>query len=209
MKKQFIILLCLVCAPFLCGCAEVPLEISRFDPVVDRPEVKLVLINNEPQAVFEDDKYKITAGLYEYNTIFALILAIRNETDKDLPADDYSIRLADGRDLKTIRMLTRQDLMATKSKYSSGGGSGGFQDQLLQATMDTLMNTLNVSTKQRLIKIIDQGIEQYFAFRPIYANDKRDGVLCFLPDFKLEYPITLIIKIRDEKVEMRFTPPKK
>lgn len=188
------------------GCAEVPLDVSRFDPAIDPSgDVKAVIVNDEVYAVCESPENKITAALFSYNTIFVLSIDIENRTGRDILPGEYSVSLADGRDLKPIRMLSRQDLILAKSKDSSGYG-GGIQDQLIQATMDAVMNRMNVATKQKMYNMIDQGINGYFSFRPIFARDHRNGILCFLPDFVLEYPITLKVKIRGKGKDIIFVP---
>jgi len=201
--------LLILLAVFTFGCAQVPLDISRFEPVIDQPSLKIATIKNEPFVIYEDPDYRIAAGLYEYNQVFALSLEIANNTGDDLLPADYSVSLVDGRDLKPIKIFTRQDLMAAKAKLSGTGSSGALQDQLIQATIDTIMNTTNSPTKQKLIGIIEKGIDEYFAFRTIYAGDKRSGAICFLPDFKLEYPVTLTVKVKGKPIAFRFNPPKK
>jgi len=58
-----------------------------------------------------------------------------------------------------------------------------------------------------MLKGLDDAIDNYFSFRAIYAREKREGILCFMVDFKLEYPITLMIKIKDKVAWIRFLPP--
>lgn len=192
----------------LSGCTQPPLETNAYDPVLDQPGLKTVLISNERFAQYEDAKYRITSAVFEFNGVVAISLEIRNKTAVDLTAADYAISLTDGRDRQPVKMLSRADLVATKTKLAGGSG-GNIQDQLIQATVDTLMNTLNTPTKEKLIRIVELGIKEYYSFRSIYAGDKRSGVLCFLPDFQLEYPLTLTVRLKAETVNIRFFPAKK
>ncbi|MFA5113901.1 MAG: hypothetical protein WC529_06380 [Candidatus Margulisiibacteriota bacterium] len=187
------------------GCAQVPLATTNYEPQVDQPGLKSVVIGNDTFAEYTLPDCRITSAIFEFNNVIAVSLEIRNLTGQDLGVKEYAVSLADGRDLKPVKMLTRQDLVATRAKMSGGTG-GAIQDQLIQATVDTIMNTMNTPTKEKLIKIIDQGIAEYFDFRPVYANDRRGGVLCFVPDFQLEYPLTLTVKIKGEPHIIKFLP---
>ena len=192
---------------FLLGCAQVPLDLQRFDPIVDRPQKTIFLKDNEPYLAFEDRTVKVSAALFEYNTVIVIPLEITNRTGQDIVAADYTIALADGRDRKPVRLISRDDLVKIKEKYSGGGGSSSaLQDQVIETTITSLMNAVNLPTKDRLIRIIDQGIDQYFEFRPVYARETRTGVLCFVPDFKLEYPLTLDLKVKGELIDLQFNP---
>lgn len=200
-KALFIFILAVI----LLGCAEVPQEVKHFEPLADSPLEKVFLKDNVPSIAYEDAVGKITASIFEYNTILAVPISITNKLSKDELPTEYSISLADGRDLKPIKMLKRDDLIKIKAKYL-GEGSSNLEDQLLEATVTNIMNVANMPTKDRVVKLLDEGINSYFAFRPIYAGEKREGVLCFLPDFKLEYPLTLMVKVRGEKIDFKFFP---
>jgi len=198
----------MVLPALLWGCATIPLQFTRFDLIPDRKETRTVRIGEENYAEFDTPNYKINAVVYEYSSVVVAELIILNRTKGDVGSDQYSVELTDGRDYKPVRLLTRDELIAIKSRYSGGGKPGSMQDQLIESTMNTVMNTLNVPTKDRLISYINQGIDNYFAFRPVYAGESRQGVLCFLPDFKLEYPLTIRVKLKEEKAEFRFLPQK-
>jgi hypothetical protein len=209
MLRNLIISLFILSAAFLCGCAQVPLDVNRFDPVLDRKGITTVTIANETFAEYETPDLRLTTAIFEFNGVIANSLEIRNNSDADLPVSEYSFSLADGRDLKPIKILSRQDLVATRTKLAGGGSSGNIQDQLIQATVDTILNSINTPTKNKLINIVDEGIKNYFSFRPVYAQGKRSGVICFLPDFQLEYPLTLTVKVRGETACFKFNPRKK
>jgi hypothetical protein len=193
----------------LLGCAQAPLETNRYNTVLDQPGLKTTMIGNDVFAQFENPDYRLTAAVFEFNGVIALSLEIRNKTAADLTAADYAVKLADGRDRKPVKMLSRADLVATKTKLSGGSGGSNIQDQLIQATVDTILNSVNTPTKNKLINIVDEGIKNYFSFRPVYAQGKRSGVVCFLPDFQLEYPLTLTVKVRGETARFKFNPRKK
>jgi hypothetical protein len=193
----------------LLGCTQAAIEAVNYEPVIDQPAITTAVVSSEVFAEYTAADFRLTAALFEYNNVLALSLEIRNLTGEDLSAGDYSISMTDGRDRKPIIMLSRQDLISTKAKVAGTGGSGPIQDQLIQATVDTLMNTINQPTKEKLIRIIDQGIDNYFSFRPVYANERRGGVLCFVPDFKLEFPLAVTVKINQEPYVIKFLPRQK
>jgi hypothetical protein len=202
-NKPWLILLSL--SLLLFGCAQVPLDLQKFDPAADLPQKTVFQKDNETYLAFEDKTAKVSTAIYEYNTVIVIPLEITNKTGQDIANAEYTITLADGRDRKTVKLISRDDLVKIKGKYS-GGGSSALQDQVIETTITSLMNAVNLPTKDRLIKIIDQGIDQYFEFRPIYARETRSGVLCFIPDFKLEYPLTLSLKIKGEPIDLQFFP---
>lgn len=167
--------------PLIFGCAQVPLDINYFVPAPGQPGIKTVVYNGGDYSDLQSANYTVDASPYEYNTIIALLLVVENKSGVDVQPADYTISLTDGRDLKPLKMLTRDDLIAIKAKYSgggSGGSSGAIQDQLINNSMNMIMNTVNVPTKDKLINIINQGIDNYFAFRPVYAREK--GAACFV-----------------------------
>lgn len=205
MKKHFPFVILLFAAALTLGCTQVAIDAVGYNPATDRPEIKAIMVSGEVFAEYTTPSCRVTAALFEYNNVLALSLEIRNLTETDLQPKEYSVSLADGRDLKPIKLLTRQDLISTKARIA-GVPSGAIQDQLIQATVDTVLNTMNQPTKDKLISIVDQGIADYFAFRPVYANDRRSGVLCFVPDFQLEYPLTVTVRIKGDQYLIKFLP---
>ena len=181
----------LLVLPLLLGCAQVPPEVNRFSPLENK---------------LENADVTGRAILYEYNSVLVLYVELSNKTARDITAKEYTIELSDGRDLKPVKMLKRSDLEEVKAKYSGGGAQGAIQDQLIAASMNNIMNAVNVPTRDKLISIIERGIDEYFEFRPLYAGEQRKGVLCFLPEFKLEYPLTLTIKERGKTLAVQFQP---
>ena len=194
-------------AVLLIGCAQVPVDFTRFTLLADRNNARTVLINEENFAEWESPAFKIDAIVYQYKQVVVAELIIINHADKDIEPTDYKITLTDGRDYKPLRLLTRDELTAIKNRVA-GGTTGSMQDQVIEGTMNTILATMNVPTKDKLLEIIQQGIDNYFAFRPIYAKERRQGVLCYLPDFTLEYPLTVSLKFKQEGVDFRFMPIK-
>jgi hypothetical protein len=102
-------------------------------------------------------------------------------------------------------MLTRDDLVAVRNRLS-GVSNRAFQDQLIDLTITNVMKVANVPTKDQMIALLNQAIENYFEFRPIYARETRQGFICFLPHFNLEYPLTLTLKVKKREINVRFMP---
>lgn len=210
MKKA---LLVLIVPLLLLGCGNTPVEVNHFDPVLDQPHLTKIVREDDDLVSCQTNKFKVVAALYEYNSVIVMPLNISNKTGQTIQPKDYSISLHDGRDLKKIKMLTRTDLVKIKGKLEgsgSGGGGGGIESMALEATVNAIMSATSMPTKNLMLKGLDHAINDYFEFRPIWANETRAGLLCFLVDFKLEYPLTLALKVRDERIDLKFRPrPKK
>ena len=212
MNHKIIPWLMLAAVLYVAGCAQAPMsaQINRFDPQLQPPYTKTFIQGGETYITYENLNYKISAALFEYQSIIVLPLEIFNHTAFEIRPEEYVVSLHDGRDLKPIKMLTRTDLQAARSKLGGGGGSsGGIQQQLIESTLNAIMEATNVSSKNTMIKSIDIAIDNYFQLRPIYAGEKREGILCFLVDFKLEYPITLMVKLKGEEIKLKFMPQMK
>ena len=206
--KRHIIPLLLLSIFFLMGCEQLPASITSYKP--QDPKINQTipfLEKNEVYKLYNGPDCEVNANIFEYNNILILMVNIKNNGDKDLEPKDYSISLTDGRDLKKIKLLSRQDLVVMKAKYS--GSTGPLQDQVIEATMTNAMKVANVPTKEKVAQLIDLGIINYFSFRPIYAHESRQGVLCFLPNFTLEYPLGLQITIGDKDLSYYFIPQPK
>jgi len=211
MLNRIAIALTLFLAILSVGCARAPMsaQINRFDHQLQPPYTKTFIKDGETYVSYENVNYKISTALFEYQSIIVLPLEIFNHTASNIWLDEYAVSLYDGRDLKPIKMLTRTDLQAARSKIGGGGSSGGIEQQLIESTLNAIMEAANVTTKNTMIKSIDIAIDNYFEFRPIYAGEKRGGILCFLVDFKMEYPITLMVKLKGEEIRLKFMPQMK
>lgn len=203
MKK--LIFLAIACI-MLAGCAQTPLQTTKFTPQNDRMPVTTPYIPDLPlYYLYSDPSLEVSANIYEYNNMLTLFIIIKNKTKENLLPENYSISLTDGRDYKEIKMLSRQDLINIRSKYIDAS-NGSIQDQVIEATMTNAMKVANMPTKEKLAELITLGVNNYFSFRPVYPNEVRQGVLCFLPDFKLEYPLTIFIKIKSKNLAFHFLP---
>lgn len=197
-----------VAAVLLTGCAKTPIEVMRFDPINDTPDTKILVKNNETFISKRSKTFKVTSALFESQSIMIMPLEIVNYTGEDIQTSEYSVSLHDGRDMKQLKMLGRDELVAVKNKLEGNPGAGGFENQIINTTVNTVMGMTNLSSKEYIIKSIADAIDNYFSFRPIYTREKREGILCFIIDFKPEYPITLVVKIKDEDFYFRFMPRK-
>lgn len=193
----------------LLGCASssVQPQITRFDPIMTEPQISSQVKFNEVYASYEADTFNIAAAIFEYQSLYVLPLEIANKTDKNIEPSEYSVSLHDGRDLKLIRMLTLDDLIAVKNKMT-GKSSGGIESQIISTTVNTIMSLTSLSSQGEVMRGLDMAIDNYFSFRPIYKHETRKGILCFMINFRAEYPITLLVKLRGEEVKLKFMPRK-
>ena len=208
MKKY---LPCLLLLLLLVGCGAPPYEINRFEPQDDTGLTRVVLKGGEKYLAFEGKNIDISAALFEYNNIVVLPLTILNKTNKTIMPQDYSLGLYDGRDHKPIKLVTRDDLAKFRAGISGKGSPAiPLENQAVQVAFSAIAGIIQPSEKEAIVKGMDVAINNYFEFRPIWAREAREGILCFLVDFKLEYPLTLEIKIEGQPVWLRFLPePKK
>jgi hypothetical protein len=207
MRYGLQIILGLALLLFVTGCSQVqtPIEAKYYMPLTAGTNQRTFTLDKEIYVSAEAKSGNITLKLFEYNSALALSMSIQNKTFQDIEPNEYSFELFDGRDLKPVKMLSREDLIKIKAKLS-GGGSNAIQDQVINVAMTNAMNAVNMPTKDKLIKLMDEAISKSFAFRPIYHREIREGVICFLPNFALEYPLTLIVKINEEKTTFKFLP---
>lgn len=201
MTKIFLALLVLI---LLAGCAPPPLKVTNFDPVPLPPKYTVFSRDNAEFISYDDPKYKITACLYKYENVFVISLSITNETGSDIK--DYSIALFDGRDYKPLKMVSFEDITKFRSEYA-GTSRIGSQDEAIKAALEALIEAVQPTSKKLVVKALDTAIDNYFELRPVYAHEDRSGIISFLVDFKLEYPITLTVRIGEERIDFKFVPP--
>ncbi|MFA6430816.1 MAG: hypothetical protein WCV91_00310 [Candidatus Margulisiibacteriota bacterium] len=206
MKKQLLILSLIALA--LYGCAQVSLEVTEYKPQNIEPKpIESFIKDINYFSLHDDPSFEVDATIYEYNNIISLLISVKNKTGEDLEPEHYSISLADGRDHKPIKMLSRDDMLAIRAKYA-GVSKGAIQDQVIEATMSNALKVANMPTKEKVIDLMTLGISKYFSFRKIYSKETREGVICFIADFKLEYPLTLSLKIKNRTLPFIFIPDK-
>lgn len=199
------LMLLFVLASFtMCGCSQAPIQIKKYTPKNAKVKISTPFLHEfSLYQIYDAHDYNIQANIYEYNNIIAVMIEITNKSAKNLEAEEYTIDLTDGRDFKPIRMLKRQDLINIRAKFTSGT-KGAIQDQVIEATMNNAMKVANVNTKEKLVSLLNLAIDNYFSFRTIYAKETRQGLLGFMPDFKLEYPLTIFIKLPEKEVAFQF-----
>ncbi len=201
-KKKYTALL----LPLLvfCGCAA-PLEINRFQAAPAQPDLTVVTKDNEDHLRYADPDYVVTAALFEAKNVFVLSLEIENQTGTQINAQDYSVALCDGRDLKPLLQFSREDIINFKLAYESGQPikTG---EPAVDAALTTVGKLFQPSSRTEALKSLGQAIENYFSFRPLYPGETREGILCYHADFKLEYPLSLLVKIKEKTIAFKWLP---
>jgi hypothetical protein len=201
-RIKFIILLLPVL--ILCGCAA-PLEVHRFKPAADQPNIAVITIADEPYLRYADPEIEVTATLFESKQVFILSLEITNKTIARIDARDYSIALCDGRDLKPLTQFSRQDIMNFKLAFERGTPikTG---EPAVDAALGTIMQLFSPASRSEIIKNLAKAIDDYFSFRPLYPQEAREGIICYHADFQLEYPLSLVIKIKEKTIALKWMP---
>ncbi|MFA5839162.1 MAG: hypothetical protein WC890_00735 [Candidatus Margulisiibacteriota bacterium] len=158
---------------------------------------------------YRSAEFNISAKLYEKVSLFGLDLRIENKTGNTVGTLEYSVGIFDGRDHKPLTILTREQVIDYRNKIATGGSikTGNSMVDYSIGQISGLFQTMTRGETSAYLAIIDWGINHYFAFRPIYANEDREGVLVAASNFMLEYPVAVVIKIRDKKIDLRFLPP--
>ena len=188
----------------LCGCSA-PLEINRFQPAPGQAELTVINKANEDHLRYADPDYIVTAALFEARNVFVLSLEINNRTDARINPQDYSIALCDGRDLKPLLQFSREDIINFKLAYETGQPikTG---EPAVDAALTTVGRLFQPSSRTETLKSLDQAIEDYFSFRPLYPGETREGILCYHADFRLEYPLSLVTKIKGKTITFKWLP---
>jgi len=190
----------------LCGCTA-PLEIHRFQPAPGQPDLTVITKANEDHLRYADPDYVVTAALFEAQNVFVLSLEINNQTDSRINAQDYSVALCDGRDLKPLLQFSREDIINFKLAYESGQPikTG---EPAVDAALTTVLKLFQPSSRTETLKSLGQAIEDYFSFRPLYPRETREGILCYHADFRLEYPLSLVVRIKDKTIVLKWLSAK-
>ena len=206
MKRSWLLLLLLF--PLLYGCESAPVKIDRYLPA---PGSALETVTSQGLDKFinyADDELAVTAAISGSGNIFVVSLMIDNKSAEDIGAADYSARLVDGRDEKPLQLVSREVVIEYRKKLATGQ-----EIKSGNAMLDTALNQLSALTRTtgrselaQYIRSVDWAIDHYFAFRPVYAREAREGILCYYADFILEYPLTLKLKVRGKALNFIFQP---
>ncbi|MEA3493497.1 MAG: hypothetical protein U9R38_03815 [Candidatus Margulisiibacteriota bacterium] len=196
----------------LVGCSSHRLNLTRYEPNPAPPYQRVMIEKGGDEGrylIYQSNRYKIKAALYAYNQIIVLPLTISNGTGSRILPEEYCVALYDGRDYKELHIVKRDTISRIKATYQSNGkGAGaGLMDAAAQVAFNAVVDIFSPATKDMVVKALNQIEDQYFSFRPIWAHEKRYGVLAFVHDFQLEFPLTLVVKVKDEKAGFRFGPP--
>jgi len=208
MRKLATVLICLTAAAILAGCAKAPVQIKFYEPAITSPNQEIEVKNGQKFIGYKDKDYAVSATMFGSQGIIVVSLRIADLTGKDLPAAEYSIELADGRDHKPLKLISREVVMEYRKKLSTGQeiktGNGMLDLALTQ--FSGIIQSMGNTELSEFLKSVDWAVDHYFAFRTIYVNEPREGVLCYYADFILEYPLTLRIKLRQKQIDLQFKP---
>jgi hypothetical protein len=209
MKRTFFLLLLVI--PLFYGCAKAPVEVDRYQPVAKLPNEKIEVRDDLQYIDHVDDEYAASAVLAGAENILVVSLRIENKTGLDLAASDYSVRLTDGLDRKPLQLISREVVSQYRDRIATGGEikSGNAMVDLALTQLGGMARTMGSSQLAQFITSVDWAVDHYFAFRPVYANRSREGVLCYSVNFILEYPLTLEIKIKGKTIDFDFLPIRK
>ncbi|MFA5103747.1 MAG: hypothetical protein WC527_01005 [Candidatus Margulisiibacteriota bacterium] len=177
------------------------LKYTKFELVPGQQNISSVTFEGDSYFTRESNDYRVTVSLMEYQSAFVLPLSILNKTGDVVDPKDYSLSVSDGRDSKPLKLFDRKDILGINAKTGSGGN-------IETQVMNSIMSTINTpfDEKSRMIAYIAQN---YFQFRPLYAREKREGILLYLMYFREEDPITVSVKIKGQEFDFRFLPAKK
>lgn len=187
---------------FVMGCSGniVSLKYTRFGLVSGQQNISSATFEGESYFTREDSDYSVTVSLIEYQNAFVLPLSILNKTGEIVQPGQYSVSVTDGRDAKPLKLFERQDILGINSKKGTGTN---IETQVLNSIMSTINTPFD--EKSRMIAYI---ADNYFQFRPLYAGEKRKGILLYLMYFREEDPITVSVKIKNHRFNFSFLPVK-
>lgn len=206
MKKGLYLLLLI---PLLAGCSAPPVEVDYYVPVAASARDNVVVRGGYSFIEHSGKNYWLSATLIGAKKVYIVSLKVINKTSADLGPEDYSVSLADGRDAKPLNYISRESVIRYRASLAGGGQdlkSGNPMADMALTQLNNAISSLGKNQKSELLQSIDSAIEHYFAFRPIYAGEAREGVICYFPDFVLEYPLVLRVKLPDETVDFKFWP---
>lgn len=192
----------------LCGCAEPPMQIDRYDPVPAAVHERAVEKDGHNYIEYDDGEFAVSAVLAGSQSILVTSLRVENRADRDLLPSEYSVQLTDGRDHKPLKAIDRDVVIEYRHKIAAGQEikSGNPMLDLGLNELGGMLRSLDRSQAAQFLRSLDWVVANYFAFRPVYAKSVREGTLCYYVDFILEYPLTLRLRLRDKKLDFVFWP---
>ena len=210
MKNKIIFsLLLLTIAIIFSGCGNNVQSISLTRYHVTSPtNLNPVIRFNEQYYVDATQDYNITFAMFGYKEFIAVDMSIKNKLFFDLSPKDYSIALFDGRDHLPIKLIDRDELALVEKKLIDPKGFN-LTSPSVQGVFSSVNSIISMPENSSLGQNIQNIINNYFAFRPIYARSARNGWLAFFHDFKLEYPLILIVKIKGTEYKYNLEVTKK
>lgn len=204
-KILFFLLLPLLC---LSACAPPQLSdgLTRFDKVGNNIKTSTIIgFGGEEFTVYEDQKIRLAVALFDYKELAFAGIYITNKTRQDIQPDEYSIALSDGRDHLPLKLITRENVEAIRAK-GANAGDFNLMSPSVQGAFNTFQSLLSFPSESVLSQNLDKALQNYFAFRPIYAGEKRQGLLAFFHAFELEYPLLFALEIKGEMIYLYFEP---
>ena len=180
------------------------IDIDRY--YVFQPKgLKQVVRHGEQYFISENKDHEAVFAIFGYKELLALGLEIRNKTGKDIEPEQYSLKLYDGRDLLPIKLITKEDLYQIEKKLMDPKGFS-LSSPSIQGAVSAVDSLISLPSSSYLGSNLQNIIENYFEFRPVYANSSRKGFLAFYHGFKLEYPLALELNIKGESKMYYFAP---
>jgi len=207
--KQLLAILSVI---FLCGCAgQVPQEMNVYKPANLKSGIIEIKQPNATYAQWETERYRVLSALFEYKGIYVAQVEITNKTNVNVLAGEYSVALTDGNDRLPFKMISSETIQIIRDGIK--GEKDGKLDlkEAEQRVLDaavSIFQSMKPSDAEMIKKGLDKVIDQYFAFRPVWAGETRKGLIAFSPAFRLEYPLRLSLAIKSDKTEIIFVPSK-
>jgi len=197
---------------FMCGCAaQVPKEVNAYKPSNLQPGVIEIKKSQVTYAKWETDRYKVLSALFEYKGIYVADVEMTNKTNVNVQPGEYSIALTDGNDRLHFKMISAETIQIIRGGIKEDKDGKLELKEAEQRVLDaavSIFQSMKPSDAELLKKGLDMVIDQYFAFRPLWAGQTRKGLIAFEPDFRLEYPLRLSLAIKGDKTEIIFVPSK-
>jgi hypothetical protein len=205
------LLLPLLAITLLYGCAKAPVEFDHYQPVIKNAGDKLEAQWGLSAIKNGNAAYTVTGLLVGAENVVVVYLKIENRTGSDLLPSDYSVGLTDGRDRLPLQLISREAVIAYRAREAGGDkvSSGNGMVDLALTQLGNLTRTMGNSQLVQFLASLDWAVDHYFAFRPVYAGQSREGLLCYSVNFVREYPLTLEVRIGDRTYDFDFLPVKK